>query len=282
MTVPTITHSSIRKLAAMLGEVDSSSLKHSERIELIASSMGLRGDALMHALKTADKALTPADVAARISSLGLPGIEPWIPWLVSRSKGSVFLVCGNMGDRAIATCQKLAEILVEGGRVLLDDLVGLDQPLPGNCRDAVVIENNHGFLRAVRYAEAGAIVFVKARTSSMRDAYDKMVELVDEGKTPSVDVVRGVSVQKILGGTDKQRVPIIDFRSLETSEQRQFVLKKRVEPWFAEFGTACIALDYVRSGRIAIDEVKRAFGKDVEIRIEKAIKAYPELAVKVR
>jgi hypothetical protein len=285
MTVPMITHSSVRKLAALLGEVNSSSLKNSERIELIASSMGWRGDALMHALKAAERSLDTSEMASAIASLGLRGIESWIPALVSKSTGAYFLVSGAWGNRAAGTCSQLLAILEGGGRRDLGDPVKKDEPLPKGCKDGVIVIRNDGgnIGAALRYASAGAIVLMPMNTNSFVDSLHHVCRWIDRKGMPGIEFVRGVSVQRRLGGSGDDRVTASDFYAINSHEQRSAILATgdRGAPWFDELGVACDALNYAKSGRLSIDTVTRAFGKDIEDRIKEAVKAYPEYATKL-
>jgi hypothetical protein len=285
MTEPQITHGSIRKLASMLGGVDTSAMKHAERIDLIASSMGWRGDALMHALKVAGNELTPGELASQISLIGISGLETWVPSLVSRSKGAIFLVCGALGARPSATCRAIVSAIKGGGRIDLGEL-SLDGGLPAACSDGIVFgraKSELSIQRAVRHADGGAIVLLYMVASSVASGYLEFVAGLEQSRADSLDLVRGVLVQTIVGGSSGERIVVAECLSMENPNQKEYVLNPPPAPWFAAFGMARDALSYVEAGRISIDEVRRVFRvADIEQRVESVIQAYPALATKPR
>jgi hypothetical protein len=61
MATTELTHEIMRKLTSELSKVDTSKLKHYERIQIVAEVFGWRGDALMHYLKTKNSATQDKD-----------------------------------------------------------------------------------------------------------------------------------------------------------------------------------------------------------------------------
>jgi hypothetical protein len=99
-----MTHEIMRKLTAALAKVDSGTLRHFERVNLVAEAFGWKGDALMHHLKKGRRHPAPPPAAVD-PSFGLNG----------PASGSISLFVGTspatrracIGTRAAALAEEL-------------------------------------------------------------------------------------------------------------------------------------------------------------------------------
>lgn len=103
MTDIVLTHAHMRKLAAAISKVDGRTLRHYQRIDLIAEVFGWKGDALMHFLK--GRAGSPGreatDNAIHASPIGPGKRQVWEHFIDNDSLGQAFELKGAISKRGI-------------------------------------------------------------------------------------------------------------------------------------------------------------------------------------
>lgn len=121
MTDILVTKAAVRKLAASLSKIDSSSLKHTDRLDLIAAAFGWNTDAFMHALKanakeqgTAARHPPALPAGPTLDQLGIRLRETW-KRAISSSSG-LCLACGATGSGRTTTLEASARHLQALGR----------------------------------------------------------------------------------------------------------------------------------------------------------------------
>ncbi|MCV9964774.1 hypothetical protein OIU34_23055 [Pararhizobium sp. BT-229] len=164
MTDILVTKAAVRKLAASLSKIDSSSLRHTDRLDVIADAFGWRTDAFMHALKGNSTAGGKARVApstllagATLDQLGIRLLDSWMRAISSPS--GLCLACGATGSGRTTTLAASARHLeASGRRVYTQDNFPTashgdgDVVLFGDLRDRTTAE------RAFGYADSGYLV----------------------------------------------------------------------------------------------------------------------------
>jgi hypothetical protein len=129
MTEIVVTQAAVRKLAALLSKTDTISMRHGDRLDLIASTFGMRTDAFMHAIKTASKdkpkaACTTIELSPfedQPWGRGVPlrklGIRLCHDWELAAEQGSgVLISTGATGSGRSTTLNSTALHLARQGR----------------------------------------------------------------------------------------------------------------------------------------------------------------------
>jgi hypothetical protein len=164
MTDILVTKAAVRKLAASFSNIDSSSLRHTDRLDLIADAFGWKTDAFMHALKASKNdrtkpAMRPSALATgpTLGDLGIRLLDSW-KRAISSSSG-LCLACGATGSGRTTTVEASARYLETTGRRVYtrSDLPSSAQGhgevvLLGDIRDRETAE------QALGYAESGFLV----------------------------------------------------------------------------------------------------------------------------
>lgn len=121
MTDILVTKAAVRKLAASLSRIDCSSLRHTDRLDVIADAFGWKTDAFMHALKgntkEQGKAVSSPPVlraGPTLDQLGIRLLETW-KRAISSSSG-LCLACGATGAGRTTTLEASARHLEAMGR----------------------------------------------------------------------------------------------------------------------------------------------------------------------
>lgn len=185
-----VTQAAVRSLASALSKVDTSSLKHGDRLSLIAESFGWKVDAFMHALKQdARKSVNnPSEISGRspqfrnfkgeiptLESLGISRVSAWKD-VVDQPSGLI-IVTGPVGAGKNMTLVSTARYLASMGRRLhipnlmndfssLDDIVTNDVVVFGGIRDAADAE------AAVKLAETGMLVLASMTKTPCENLFD--------------------------------------------------------------------------------------------------------------
>lgn len=149
MTNIVVTQAVVRNLAAAFSKIDSSQLRHGDRLALIADAFGWKVDAFMHSLKegrgtgvvkspnTANLPQLDATVWGKPSDLNDLGIRQNVAWkrVVDQQSG-VVIVTGATGSGRTTTLVATAKFLADRGRqVVVSDPQDGDVILYGAIRD---------------------------------------------------------------------------------------------------------------------------------------------------
>lgn len=202
MTVIPVTKAAVRKLAASLSKIDSSSLVHTQRLDLIADAFGWRTDAFMHALKGNSTSVgkgrqSPSTMPAgpTLDQLGIRMLDRWKRAISSPS--GLCLACGATGSGRTTTLAASARYLeASGRRVFTQDNLPLvshgdgDVVLFGDLRDRETAEQLLGYADSGYLVLAVSPLFTVERTAEVLSSYG-----IDEAR---LGVIRGAISQQLV------------------------------------------------------------------------------------
>ena len=250
-----VTQGVVRNLASALSKVDSSSLKHTERLELIASAFGWRSDAFMHALKQAEPVTGVERTPSPLDALGVRDIELWRRCMASKS--GLFVVCGPTGSGKTTVITAMRDHL----RRLRQD--GLRDP-----RNAVHVVDGIDKLdhaaEACVMARLGHLVFATMHVGSSLGVHERLSSL--NGIGHAADYVRGVMSLRLLRRKDGGGAVLIsEVEMFDEGSPLGSPGKGVRRPMFRDM------VEKVRSGVVGLDEIDRVFGSDVLRDVEVAI-----------
>ncbi|MCS4089119.1 hypothetical protein [Rhizobium sp. BK176] len=202
MTDILVTKAAVRKLAASLSKTDSSSLRHTERLDLIAEAFGWKTDAFMHALKGNVKArLKPGNLPTALrfgptlDQLGIRLLDTW-KRAISSSSG-LCLACGATGSGRNTTAEASARYLETiGRRVYTQD----DLPSAASGNGDVVLlrylSDREITEQALDFAEKGFLVLAVSPLESV----ERVAEVMSHWGLPhtKLGVLRGAISQHLV------------------------------------------------------------------------------------
>jgi hypothetical protein len=272
MTTIPVTQAAVRNLASALSKIDTSKLKHTERLELIAQAFGWKSDAFMHALKAID---VPADAdssllfsasswrpGARPSlrSLGIRQIDLWESLLAEPA--GVIINTGATGTGKTTVLAASADYLVAAGRPVYtrEDFLG-PVPVPGN--PVLIygeIRDPRSAVEVFEYAEAGFLVLATMYAGTTESVATRLQDLsIPQSR---LGMLRGAMSQALIrqvkgGRALVSRVQVFAGDAgacLGSSADRH----NEESDHFKDTVDELIA--YVRAGVVEEEEVERAFG----------------------
>ena len=276
MTNIVVTQAAVRNIATAFSKIDSSQLRHGDRLELIASAFGWKVDAFMHLLKGSQKVdSTESAIADNLPPLnadrwGKPhnlhelGIRQNVAWkrVVDQDAG-VILVTGATGSGRTTTMVATAKHLADRGRrVAVSDIQEGDVVLFGAICDGDTAN------AAYQLAERGHLVI--ANMARMPDS--NFHDLLRWGVTSrQLELTRAVMLQFLIRkltrhpgleveGEDryKGRVVVSSLDCFDDGNTVAEYLKQQI-PWQIEI--IADLSSKLANGVIDMAEVERTFGE---------------------
>lgn len=203
-----ITQDIVRNLSTLMSKSDTSSMKHTQRLSLIAKAFGRETDAFMHALKgdkVETKPATPISVRNRpyhpipagpsIEDLGMRDVGKWKGLLAARS--GICVIVGPTQSGKTELVGASGRFLVSIGRSLLDD-PGPTNAHPGSNVAVVGFElrDPMSAKRAFAAAQRGANVVAVMHGSGPADVYTR---ISDFGLSPALlHLVKGIATTSLV------------------------------------------------------------------------------------
>jgi hypothetical protein len=266
----------VRNLAAALSNIDTTRLRHTERLGLIAEAFGWKADAFMHALKNGGAAPQPdAKLGVPVSSwncdgvlplrkLGIRRIDQWENVLASAS--GVVINAGPVGSGRTTVLAASAKFLWENGRPIynLTDVPKL-ATIGGN--PVIVygeIRNAEMAGEIFDYAEAGFLVLATMHAGSPDGVLMRLQDL--DVPTSSLERLRAVMWQELIrrvAGKHSQAL-VSDIRVFESNAPASYGVSDNIHG--DKNHTKRIVdelLPYVRAEEIEEVEIERVFGPHV-------------------
>lgn len=210
MTEIVVTQAAVRKLAAILSNTDTSSIRHGDRLDLIASAFGWRTDAFMHSLKKTAKASTqvafdPVETFPfddQPWGRGVPlrklGIRLCFAWeLAAEQENGVLIVTGATGSGRSTTLMSTAQFLAKQGRRLQpgDDDLLLQYGKPGDVVSFGHISTSERAHLAYLLADKGMLVLASMAHSS----FDDLTMIRNMGiSSDRLELTRAIIHQKLI------------------------------------------------------------------------------------
>lgn len=291
-----VTQAAVRNLATALSKVDTSSLKHGDRLALIAESFGWKVDAFMHALKQEAKSGVKNADANREQSrqlgsvdgetvplerLGISHIAAWKE--VLREPSGLIIVTGPTGAGKSITLRFTVSYLMSLGRrihipefyknyTFLDDLVEGDVVIVGEIRDSNDAEI------AVKFAEKGMLVLASAMSNPsvvLRDLIDLGIA---QNRLQSVKaVLHQYLVRKVRGDcsglpeSDQKYSGWTPISSLHIFDQTNAVEACMNQVNASKFGIISDLISKIAGNITNLSEVERCFGEEYRATVEQFI-----------
>ncbi|MCV9964502.1 ATPase, T2SS/T4P/T4SS family [Pararhizobium sp. BT-229] len=282
-----VTQAAVRKLAAALSNPDNANLRHTERLDLIASAFGWKTDAFMHALKKQERSggvHAPHDWAGPlgVSAETSEKITDLMECLVS--KPGIVVVGGPFGSGKTTTILHMSRFLEDRGMALKLNAPGYvdwDDPdqrwdvrrtvemakrTPGHTYIIDELRSAAAMAAAMEIASAGNVVLTTLAASSAVTAAASLVgvhrTLQDKGRQ---DVFRGIVSQRLVRksvpspegvqGEYRGRFMVADVLKLEMGLPDEIPRQEGVHDELV-----ADILRAVEIGRTDSDEVERNFG----------------------
>ncbi|TLX16687.1 hypothetical protein [Rhizobium sp. MHM7A] len=284
MTQIVVTQAAVRKLAAILSNTNTTSMRHGDRLDLIASAFGWKTDAFMHSLKKTGKALTPAVVDAIEPSpfddqpwgRGVPlrklGIRLCFAWeLAAEQNSGVLIATGATGSGRSTTLTSTALFLAKQGRKLQpgNDELLLQYGKPGDVISFGYISTRERAYLAYQLAEKGMLVLA----SMGHSAFDDLSLLRNLGiSAKRLELTRAIIHQKLVRKiapklADGVAGPKYQGRTL-VSDVQVFDKQRSVEQFLSgpNYGERHFLADLVEKldGKVIDrEEIESQFGNDV-------------------
>jgi hypothetical protein len=273
MTTIPVTQAAVRNLATALSKIDTSKLKHTDRLDLIAQAFGWKSDAFMHALKAsaAPSALNGnpplsasswrAGKVLPLRTLGIRQIDLWESLLAQPS--GVIINTGATGSGKTTVLAASADHLAAAGRAVYT-VVDLDGSVPTLHHPVLVygeIRDPESAGEVFAYAQAGFLVLATMYAGTPESVSTRLQDL----SVPSsrLGMLRGAMSQALIhqvkgGQALVSRVKVFSFDA-GGSRGSAADLDGEASDHFKETVDELIA--YVRAGVVEEEEVERAFGQ---------------------
>jgi hypothetical protein len=276
MTQIVVTKDIVRRLSAALSSIDTTHLKHTDRIALIAEAFGWRADAFMHALK-AEQKLRPAGVSSStdddilLHDLGIGQLDRWTR-VLSRAAG-VCVSCGcTQSGRTTTLLASSNHLRVSGRRIFHRDRVTSEVGRRGDVMLFGDICDLRDAVEALWNAQNGFLVLA----CSALPTPSRLLEWLKPNKDLKIDQFVGGISQRLVrkrcdtcggdgcsqckGKLGSNRVLVSHVESFETPDHvvRCRDLQKLATPLFVE-DVARLLADRV----LEISDVEAEIGRDV-------------------
>jgi hypothetical protein len=282
MTTIPVTQAAVRNLATALSKIDTSKLKHTERLELIAQAFGWKSDAFMHALKTNDvppilngsppqlASSWRSGTAPSLQSLGIRQIDLWERLLAEPA--GVIINTGATGSGRTTVIAASADFLVAAGRSVytVADVTGL-VPMSGNpvlifgeIRDAMSAGE------AFKYAESGFLVLAAMYGKNAKNVPAKLQDF--DVSQSRLGMLRGAMSQTLLRRVDGGRVLVSRVKVFGADTPDSDAVSDGFNEGSGHF-TAIVdeLVAHVRAGVVEEGEVERVFGPHIRSHVSAVI-----------
>jgi general secretion pathway protein E len=198
MTDIVVTKDVVRRLSAAMSATDTTLLKHTDRIALIADAFGWRPDAFMHALKTpranygGPRAMSRSPDDVDLSDLSMGQVDKW-KRVLSRKKGICF-VCGCTGSGRTTTLVASIKHLQDAGRAIFRrDYATCMTQSEGAVMVFGAVRDASDASEAFWMAERGFLVLATSALSDPSRLTEWLVEDCKFDKSKLAHMVGGVS-----------------------------------------------------------------------------------------
>lgn len=282
MTTIPVTRAAVRKLAAALSKIDTTKLKHTDRLGLIAEAFGWKADGFMHALKTVEDAVPlqrgpkgswGSSSTFPLDDLGISELSHWKD-AASNQKG-VLITAGPTGSGKTTVMTATADFLHQQGRAvyLASDLTstrsagGSPVLVYGEIRDVATAKE------AFDYAEGGYLVLATIHAKSVLEAISHLQHLGVTGDR--LELLLALLPQRLL--REKAKVDGGRRGQILVSALQIFHHRQLVRDYHLTAGGDLVEVDFVEDAlrlvleeRVDLDEVGRVLGSDIAQRVERA------------
>ncbi len=281
MTTISVTQAAVRNLAAALAKVDTTKLKHTERLDLIAEAFGWKTDAFMHSLKEAGTnppvsrpgASIPEgswerDGVLPLRNLGIHRLDQWES-VLAKSNG-VVINAGPTGSGKTTVLCASAKFLQAAGRPVytLSDIThpivsmsGAPVLLYGEIRDASMAAESFAL------AEAGFLVLATLHAGSPAGVLTRLEHYAVPASR--LGLLRGVMAQRLIRRVTGEQALVADVRVFTPDAPASYNPPhgfggddEHVDPIVKNL------VSYVRSGEVDTDEIERTFGSHIRSLVE--------------